>query len=154
MWTRHPFAPWGLSVLLPVLLVCGGAAVVRAAEEIPGPVDAVVLKVVDGDTVRVSARIWLNQTVETLVRLKGIDTPELKAACPQEKELAAKAKALVIQSLPEGETIQLLEVEPDKYGGRVVARIQTPDGRDLSAVLITAGLAYAYEGGRKTPWCP
>ena len=143
-----------LSALLPLIGLGGASPVVRAAEEIPGPVDAVVLKVIDGDTVRVSARIWLNQTVETLVRLKGVDTPELKGACPREKELAAKARAVVMQSLPEGEAVQLLDVEPDKYGGRVVARLQTPDGQDLSAVLIASGLAYAYQGGRKTPWCP
>lgn len=143
-----------LSALLPLIGLGGAGLGARAAEEIPGPVDAVVLKVIDGDTVRVSARIWLNQTVETLVRLKGVDTPELKGACPREKELAAQARAVVMQSLPEGETVQLLDVEPDKYGGRVVARLQTPDGKDLSAVLIASGLAYAYHGGRKTPWCP
>lgn len=154
MPVRRFSALWSLPAVLPVSVVCGWLAVARAAEEIAGPVDAVVLKVVDGDTVRVSARIWLNQTVETLVRLKGVDTPELRGACPQEKDLAAKAKVLVAETLAEGETVQLLDVEPDKYGGRVVARIQTPDGRDLSAVLIGAGLAYAYDGGRKTPWCP
>lgn len=135
-------------------LLSGMVRSVQAAEEIPGPVDAVILKVVDGDTVRVSARIWLNQTVETLVRLKGIDTPELKGTCPQEKDLAIQAKALAITSLPEGATVQLTEIEPDKYGGRVVARLLTPQGQDLSQVLIIAGLAHPYDGGRKSPWCP
>lgn len=140
-------------VALAVVLSTGfGAQAV--AEEIPGPVDAVVLRVVDGDTIRVLARIWLNQTVETLVRLKGIDTPELKGTCQQEKDLAIKAKDLVAGTLAEGDTIQLLDVEPDKYGGRVVARVQTASGRDLSQTLISSGLAHAYDGGRKTPWCP
>ena len=50
-------------------------------------VPALVLAIIDGDTVKVRARPWTSGlTIETNVRVTGIDTPEVDwhAACPQE----------------------------------------------------------------------
>jgi len=41
-----------------------------------------------------------------------------------------------------------------RRAGRVVARIHTPDGADLSTALVTAGLGRPYAGGRRRSWCP
>lgn len=131
-----------------------GCGQVSAGEApLSGPVEAQVLRVIDGDTVQVAARIWLSQTVETFVRVKGIDTPELRGNCPEEKDLAVRARAFVMDRLVAGQGVTLLEIEPDKYGGRVVARLLTADGQDVGEQLVAAGLAYRYDGGRKTPWC-
>ncbi|MEZ5921166.1 MAG: hypothetical protein R3C60_07395 [Parvularculaceae bacterium] len=57
-----------------------------AASDLPGPVPARVERVVDGDTVRVAAEIWVDQTVSISVRLKDVDAPELfRPKCPAEK---------------------------------------------------------------------
>jgi endonuclease YncB( thermonuclease family) len=47
-----------------------------------GPVPARVMAVLDGDTLLVQARLWLDQTLEVRVRLGGIDTPNCAAAAP------------------------------------------------------------------------
>jgi endonuclease YncB( thermonuclease family) len=131
------------------------AAPAQAGEIIPGPIEAVVVRVIDGDTVAVEARTWLDTTVETKVRLAGIDTPEKRprAKCAGEATLADQASALTRQMLPPGAVVRLTQVEQDKYGGRVVARLASPDGRDVGKALIKARLARPYDGGTKSSWC-
>ncbi len=68
-----------------------GAAAAENRTSVPGPIDAQVIEVLDGDTIRVRAHIWPNQQVETLVRVEGVNTPELKAQCPAERELSLRA---------------------------------------------------------------
>jgi len=120
---------------------------------LPGPVPAQVVSVVDGDTILVRARIWLGQVVETRVRLQGVDAPEIKGKCEAERRLVARARDFAIQKMGDGRVL-LVDVEYGKYAGRVVARIHTPDGADLSTALVTAGLGRPYAGGRRRSWCP
>jgi endonuclease YncB( thermonuclease family) len=47
----------------------------------------------------------------------------------------------------------LSQIQYGKFAGRVVARVETLSGEDLSAALLTAGLARPYAGGARTPWC-
>lgn len=119
---------------------------------LPGPIPADVLDVVDGDTIAVRATIWLGQAVETHVRLEGIDTPELRGRCPQETERAEAARALARRLLADGRA-RLLDVQADKYGGRVRARVMTSTGADLAQSLLDAGLARPYHGEKRQPWC-
>jgi len=58
-----------LLALLSTIVFCGSA---EAAEKIAGPVAAELIRVVDGDTVLVSAMPWPNHHVTTYVRLRGI----------------------------------------------------------------------------------
>lgn len=52
----------------------------EARDVIKGPIEADVTRVIDGDTIEVSAKIWPDQRVSTKVRLNGVDTPD-KANC-------------------------------------------------------------------------
>ncbi len=120
-----------------------------AAAEIAGPVAAEVERVVDGDTVRVSAEIWVDQRLSVSVRLRGVDAPELyRPQCEAERAMARRAKAFVEERI--GDSVRLSEIEHDKYGGRVVARIETASG-DLGEALVGAGLAVP--AGTRDPWC-
>ena len=122
------------------------------SDPLPGPIDAEVIKVVDGDTIKVRANIWVDQTVIVSVRLRGVDAPELyRPKCPAEKELARTAKAAVNASTPVGSTVRLTQITRDKYGGRVVAYVQTNDGETLGARLVAQGQAIAM--GAEKPWC-
>jgi len=113
---------------------------------------AEVIKVVDGDTIKVRAMIWVDQTVEVSVRLRGIDAPELyRPKCEAEKALAREAKAAVNAASPVGSTVTLSRISQDKYGGRVIAAVTTNEGEALSERLLAQGQAIAY-GGPK-PWC-
>jgi endonuclease YncB( thermonuclease family) len=49
--------------------------------------------------------------------------------------------------------VTLADVRPDKYFGRVVARIITADGTDAGAVLVGEGMARAYAGRARSGWC-
>lgn len=136
-------------------LAAGLVAIVppAGAERLQGPIEAEVLRVVDGDTVEVRARIWLGQTVTTLVRVNGVDTPERRARCQAEKDAAERATALVSGLLPVGHTVRLRDVETGKYAGRVVAGVETADGRDLAQVLLDHKLARPYDGKARGGWC-
>ncbi|MBI4184374.1 MAG: thermonuclease family protein [Proteobacteria bacterium] len=123
-----------------------------AGEMLAGPVPAAVVRVVDGDTLVVRARIWLGQSVETHVRVDGVDTPELKGRCPRERALAEDARRFVIERLAGG-AATLRRLVYDKYGGRVRARVETAAGEDLGGALIAAGLARPYDGGARRDWC-
>ena len=133
--------------LIPLLILTPAAA----AERVEGPVAAAVERVIDGDTVRVLARIWVGHTVAVSVRLAGVDAPEIfRPQCPAEREKAREAKTFV-EGMLGGDDITLLDIVPDKYGGRVVARVETASGEDVGAALIDAGLAT--ENGADDPWC-
>ncbi|MDP6428560.1 MAG: thermonuclease family protein [Rhodospirillales bacterium] len=124
----------------------------QSAETLAGPVTARLLRVIDGDTIAVSARIWLGQRVETLVRLDGADAPELRGKCAGERQLAKRAKDFVAAFLGNGAVI-LRDIQYGKFAGRVVSRIFALDGRDLAEALIARGLAHSYAGGRRRNWC-
>ena len=122
------------------------------AEVLPGPLPARVVEVVDGDTLEVSARIWLGQAVRVRVRLAGVDAPELRGKCAAERRTAGRAKAFLATAIGDGE-IRLSQIRYGKYAGRVLARIAAADGRDLGQALLAQGLARAYAGGKRVSWC-
>jgi endonuclease YncB( thermonuclease family) len=134
-----PFAAW-----------IGLATSAAANDPLPGPIPATVVAVTDGDTLEVRARIWLDQEVTTAVRLKDVQAPEIRRApCPEHEEAGREAKAFV-EALGLTE-VTLADVEHDKYGSRVAARVVLADGRDLSALLIETGNAWVY--GEEEPYC-
>lgn len=124
-----------------------------AEPPLAGPIPAQVLRVVDGDTVEVEARIWLGQHVVTRVRIAGIDTPEKTGKCAAERALAQRASDYLSERLPPGMEATLWQVTLDKYGGRVVAEIRDARGENLGQSLIKSGLAHIYDGGKKALWC-
>ncbi|MDP2123491.1 MAG: thermonuclease family protein [Parvibaculum sp.] len=141
-----------MRILVSALAALFLALPAEAAERLAGPVEAEVIRVIDGDSLVVRARIWLGQTVETHVRLAGIDTPELRGKCSEEKVRAEAARAALIALVGEG-PVALREIENDKFGGRVRARLASTTHRDIAEALIAKGHARAYEGGARAGWC-
>ncbi len=111
-----------------------------------------VLRVIDGDTFEARVHVWPGIEIITKVRLRGIDAPELKARCPQERDKAEAAREALRAMLAEGE-VAVLRVSLDKYGGRVVADAATRGTPDVSAAMLATGHARAYSGGRRESWC-
>lgn len=66
-----------------------------AAEPTPGPINARVVSVYDGDTLTVDAEPWPGVTIRTAVRVNGVDTPEIRGKCQAEKDLAIQARDFV-----------------------------------------------------------
>ena len=128
------------------------------AIDLPGPVQARVVGVIDGDTLAVRALIWPGQEVETRVRLKGIDAPELRGRCERERTLARAARLFIAGRGGAGSggsefSVRLRDVQWDKYGGRVIAHVEGADGTDLGQALVGAGLARPYHGAARRGWC-
>jgi endonuclease YncB( thermonuclease family) len=88
----------------------------------------------------------------TRVRLRGIDAPELKAACPQELQMAEAASNALRDLLGQGEVV-IYNIGPDKYSGRVDADVATRRTENVSAALLAAGHARSYNGGHRSGWC-
>jgi micrococcal nuclease len=79
------------------------------------------------------------------VRLVGCDAPELRTT-------AGKAALAFLETiLKVGDTVTVVSVGWDKYGGRVDGKVRLADGRDLTAVMIDAGHAAAWDGQGPRP---
>jgi len=146
------FAAAAAHLVLTCLLWACGFGAAAGGEVLPGPFSAVVERVVDGDTLAVRVRIWVGQDVGVLVRLRGIDAPELRGRCDSETRRAGEA-AEALGSLVARSTVSLSRVEGDKYFGRVVADVATADGEDVADRLVTGGFARPYDGGARALWC-
>ena len=113
---------------------------------------AEVLRVVDGDTFDARVHLWPGLDITTRVRLRGIDAPEMKARCEDERVQAEAALNALRAILDQGE-VGITRVTFDKYGGRVLAEAFTRATPDVSAALIDAGAARRYSGGQRAGWC-
>lgn len=143
-----------LLILATLLFAAGGAL---SAEHLRGPVEATLVRVIDGDTVNVRAKIWLNQTLDISVRLRGIDTPELSAPCASERRLAQKARER-LEALLVGANdvtpVTLRHISKGKYAGRVIAYVDNESGVSVGDILLKENLAQPYRGnGAKPDWC-
>ena len=140
-----------LCVVLPIVLCAPSAA----RETLSGPFQVEILKVIDGDTFVARISIWLRQSVTTKVRLRGIDTPELRGKCAAEKELAKRAKQFATDWLAKNEIV-LKNVSYGTYAGRIIATTQAKGAaQNLEQALLSVKLAQPYQGRRKRAknWC-
>jgi len=111
-----------------------------------------VVKVYDGDTFFVHLpgihEIFGNNIS---IRVKGIDTPEMRGTSDEIKALATKARKLTERTLKEGKRIQLRNPERGKYF-RIVAEVWV-DGKALADILKAKELAQDYDGeGERPTW--
>lgn len=137
----------------------------RATNVIPGPVQARVLDVIDGDTVLVLAEPWPLTFHRVRIRIADIDAPELRGGCIASKAKAASAQQFLAELLGarreaqgmeviEVPTITLRNIRPGKYQGRMVAEIWSAAGENVGARLLVEGLAVPYNGeGARKDWC-
>ncbi len=124
----------------------------RLAPAAPISHPAEVLRVLDGDTFEARVRVWPGIEITTKVRLRGIDAPELKARCPDERTKAEAARDALRGILAEGE-VAVSHVGFDKYGGRVLADAYTRATPDVGTVMLARGHARPYSGGHRESWC-
>jgi endonuclease YncB( thermonuclease family) len=103
----------------------------RRTDSLTGPA-----KVIDGDTIVVA---------EQLVRLHGIDAPELdQTFWWRGQQIACGTMSLAaLEALIAGVKIRCEIVERDRHG-RLVAKVFSPNGVDIGRRLVSAGWALAY----------
>lgn len=104
-------------------------------------VPAVVVAVVDGDTLRLDYDLgWRVALRDVPLRLSACDAPELSTP----EGLAAAQFTLGL--VPPGTAILVTSHGFDKYG-RTLGAVRCPDGRDLATALLVTGHARPYHGG-------
>jgi len=111
-----------------------------------------VIRTIDGDTFEARVHLESGLDLNTRVRLRGIDAPELKASCPQELQMAEAATGALRAMLGEGD-VRIFNIGPDKYSGRVVADVVTRRTGNVSTAMLAAGHARSYGGGHRNGWC-
>jgi endonuclease YncB( thermonuclease family) len=114
---------------------------------------AQVLRIHDGDTFEARVHLWPGLDVTTRVRLRGIDAPEMRARCAEERDKAEAARDALRAILAQGE-VGIGRVTLDKYGGRVLADAMTHATPDVARAMLDTGLVRNYSGGRRESWCP
>jgi len=119
-----------------VLIGCGSNDV-----ELPTDANAVVERVVDGDTIEVN----IAGRGET-VRLIGIDTPETKKPDTPVECFGPEASARLAELLPVGTPVRLeRDIDSrDRYRRLLAYVYREPDDLFVNAVLIDEGLARPY----------
>lgn len=117
--------------------------------------DAVITRVIDGDTVAFQADFLPAPLKKELsIRVFGVDTPEKghRAACPSEAQRGEAASAFTKQAIAVSTKRQVVLMDWDKYGGRVLGDVLL-NGKSLREMLIQQGFAREYYGEAKTSWC-
>lgn len=115
--------------------------------------DIRVTGVADGDTLRAEMAGAPSPLNRVLIRISGIDTPELKGKCKAEKEKAKESKKFLTDKFLNANFITFGTLDWDKYGGRVLADVYF-DGKNVGQMMIEAGYAVTYHGEKKNPiWC-
>jgi len=117
--------------------------------------NAVITRVIDGDTVAFQA-LWLPDPLkkELSIRVFGVDTPEkgFRAKCPDEDARGQAASAFTKKMVEQSTTRQVVLMDWDKYGGRVLGDVLL-NGQSLRYMLIQQGFAREYYGEAKQSWC-
>lgn len=111
-----------------------------------------VTRVIDGDTFRADINGWPDIIGKDMpIRIRGIDAPEIRGACPNERVLAQMAKQYLADHLADAKTIELSDIERGSFF-RLVATVIV-DGVDIGDSIRSAGLARRYRRGAPNPWC-
>ena len=136
--------------LIPIFILLSSLSYAKPFGDFEG---AVYVRNYDGDTITFNLP-GLHPIIgdEISVRVNGIDTPEIRGKCEKEKYDAKQAKEMVADVLKDAEQIVLKNMKRGKYF-RVAADVIV-DGDNLAYLLVKAGIAVRYDGGKKThKWC-
>jgi len=149
----HPMMAAAVIAATACVAAAIGAAVDSAAPLVPIPAQQILVglpvdecEAVDGDTVAIAT------TVRYLGRIAGIDTPERSKG---DQRAAAEAVHRYVAAWLATQRQLRVEVRGrDKYGGRMLVRIEGDGGVDLAEHLIAQKLARPYSGQKKAAWTP
>ncbi len=111
-----------------------------------------VENVYDGDTFKAHIKGHNPIDGKTVgIRIRGIDTPEMRDSRPAVRKKALEAKEFAESKINNARRIDLYNISTgDKYG-RILATVFC-DRRDLGRMLVKQGLAKSYDGGKKPKW--
>lgn len=100
---------------------------------------ATVIRVVDGDTIRLNLDLGLHIWRTDNCRIAGINAPELNTV---EGKVAAAAAGELLHA---GDAVTFVSRQLDKYG-RPLGDLQLADGSDFGQRMLAGGYAVPYAG--------
>ena len=104
--------------------------------------NAKVVRVVDGDTVVLNIDLGFSLKIEQVVRLYGINTPEMVG---ESRNAGMLAKAYMYGMIPPMSDVTVKTIKPnDKYGRYLAEIYQIGDPVSVNQKMITAGHAIPY----------
>ena len=108
---------------------------------------ATVISVHDGDTMTLNLNLGFEVQFKLVVRLMGIDTPELSG---KTKAAAIRSRDRLRDLVAGGAvTVRTFKDSQEKYG-RYLADVYVPGvEKSVNQILVDEGLAVPYFGGRK-----
>ena len=117
--------------------------------------NAIVRRVVDGDTMDVTLDLGFDISYNNRIRLHGIDTPESRTRDLEEKERGLAAKDRVKELCPVGSAV-IIKTTKEGRGkfGRILGEILIPGEHpnqvvSVNKTLLIEGHAVEYFGGKK-----
>jgi endonuclease YncB( thermonuclease family) len=114
---------------------------------VPDVKEGMVVKVYDGDTFTIGFyQSYSKIPYRILVRLRGIDTPEMEGVDIR-KMVRARAAQRFLSSAILGKRVQLTNVSMEKYG-RLLADVHC-DGVYVNQLMVDEHYAVVYDGKRK-----
>lgn len=146
------YPPSTRPLIAALLIFCAASAALAKADHFPGPVQARVLKVLDGDTFTAEALVWPGHSVRVNIRIRGIDAPEMKSRCEDERVAARRAREALAEIISAG-GISISNIGGAKYYGRVLADVTTGRGEGVAPILLKRALVRNYDGGKREGWC-
>jgi endonuclease YncB( thermonuclease family) len=140
-----------------ILLLLLAIPLLAYAQKTPQGVtyDAQIIRVIDGDTVVISAPFLpAPLKPELAIRIFGVDTPEkgFRAKCSSEDARGQAATKFTKDAVDQAQKRQVIFYDWDKFGGRVLGDIILND-QSLRTMLIKNGFAREYYGEAKQSWC-
>ncbi|MFP6713175.1 MAG: hypothetical protein VB913_15930 [Rhodospirillales bacterium] len=138
-----------LAVILFILLSLPTFA--SAQKWIEGPVSVELVRVIDGEHIEVRAKFPNASYKKQIIKLLGIDAPELEGACQKERALARKTKHRLIEIL--GNRLTLSNIMTSDGDAPFLAQVTTISGHDPVHMLTLENLARPNWGGHAFGWC-
>lgn len=119
---------------------------------IPPITEGTVIKVYDGDTITIASKLPYPESplYRFQVRLRGIDSPEIKGKTAEEV-LAAHNSQKALEDLILFTIVKLENQGVEKYG-RIIADVYSAEGLHINKWLLDNGYAISYDGKTKKPY--
>jgi endonuclease YncB( thermonuclease family) len=141
-------------------LLCAAIEQPLNAALFPAEYEATLIRVIDGDTIKLQLEIYPKLYKEVNLRVAGIDTPEVRRgkkngkAIPACEVIFGKAtRQYVRQLLKKSKRLQVKNVDlsKTKYANRINGELFF-DGQSYAQHMLDRGWAVTYNGGPRTLW--
>jgi len=111
---------------------------------------ATVLKISDGDSIKLSVDLGFHVAIVMQVRLLGLDAAEISSPHPANRKLAQRAKKRLAELLVNPQvTIRSEKPYKSDLYGRWLAEVFNSSGVNVNQTLLDEKLAVPYDGGKR-----